>query len=42
MVHVTTPGNGTYDSSNGVTPPDDAELEKTCLIQAFDGHDSSK
>jgi hypothetical protein len=42
MVHVVKPGEWTYDSSNTVTPPNEAELEKTCLIQAFGGHESSK
>jgi hypothetical protein len=42
MVHVVKPGEWTYDSSNTVTPPNEAELEKTCLIQAFGSRDSSK
>jgi hypothetical protein len=42
MVHVTKPGEWTYDTSDTVTPDNEAELEKTCLIQAFGGHDSSK
>jgi hypothetical protein len=42
MVHVVKPGEWTWDSSNTVDPPDEPEIEKTCLIQAFGGHDSSK
>jgi hypothetical protein len=42
MVHVVKPGEWTYDSSDTVTPPNQAELEKACMIQAFGGHASSK
>jgi hypothetical protein len=41
MVHVTAPGDWTYDSSNTVIPPDEDQLEKDCMLEAF-GHGSSK
>jgi len=37
MVHVTKPGEWTYDSSDTVVPDNEAELEKSCLLEAF-GH----
>jgi hypothetical protein len=43
MVHVTKPGEWTWDSSDGAVPDNEAELEKTCMLEAFGGaHDSSK
>ena len=43
MVHVTKPGEWTWDSSDSVVPDNEAELEQTCLLEAFGGaHDSSK
>jgi hypothetical protein len=37
MVHVTKPGEWTYDSSDTVVPDNEAALEKSCLLEAF-GH----
>lgn len=43
MVHVTKPGEWTYDSSDTVIPPNESELEQSCLLEAFGGtHDSAK
>jgi hypothetical protein len=43
MVHVTEPGSWTYDSSDTVVPDNEAELEKSCLLEAFGGtHDTTK
>lgn len=39
MVHVTKPGEWTYDSSDTVVPDNEPELEKSCLLEAF-GHAS--
>lgn len=39
MVHVTKPGEWTYDSSDTAVPDNEPELEKTCLLEAF-GHGS--
>lgn len=40
MVHVTKPGEWTYDSSDTVIPPNESELEKSCLLEAFGGADA--
>jgi len=37
MVHVTNPGEWTYDSSDGQVPENAAEIEKTCVLEAFGG-----
>jgi len=37
MVHVTNPGEWTYDSSDGTTPDNQAEIEHACLLEAFGG-----
>jgi len=37
MVHVTNPGEWTYDSSDTPTPDNLAELENACLLEAFGG-----
>jgi hypothetical protein len=43
MVHVTKPGEWTYDSSDTVVPDNEPELEKSCLLEAFGGaHDAAK
>jgi hypothetical protein len=39
MVHVTKPGEWTYDSSDTAVPDNEEQLEKSCLIEAF-GHGS--
>lgn len=35
MVHVTNPGEWTYDSSDGVVPDNSDEIEDDCLIETF-------
>jgi len=43
MVHVTKPGEWTYDSADGVVPANEGALEQGCLIEAFGGaHDTAK
>ena len=37
MVHVTKPGEWTYDSSDTVVPDNEAAIEKGCLLEAFGG-----
>jgi len=37
MVHVTNPGEWTYDSSDGTIPDNQAEIEDACLLEAFGG-----
>ena len=37
MVHVTNPGEWTYDSSDGTIPDNQAEIEHACLLEAFGG-----
>jgi hypothetical protein len=37
MVHVTEPGSWTYDTSDTAIPENSAELEKSCLLEAFGG-----
>jgi hypothetical protein len=36
-VHVTNPGEWTWDDSNGVVPANEAALEKACILEAFGG-----
>ncbi|MFI1995920.1 hypothetical protein [Actinoplanes sp. NPDC020271] len=38
-VHVTKPGEWTYDSADTVIPPNDDQIEHDCLLEAF-GHGS--
>lgn len=43
MVHVTKPGEWTYDSSDTVIPANQKAIEKDCLLEAFGGaHDTAK
>lgn len=35
MVHVTNPGEWTYDSADTVVPADEDAIEKDCLLEAF-------
>ncbi|NMO54278.1 hypothetical protein HH310_24225 [Actinoplanes sp. TBRC 11911] len=37
MVHVTKPGEWTWDSSDTVVPDNEADIEKSCLLEAFGG-----
>jgi len=37
MVHVTNPGEWTYDSADGQIPDNQSEIESACLLEAFGG-----
>jgi hypothetical protein len=41
MVHVTKPGEWTWDSSDSVVPANEEQIEKACELEAF-GHGSSQ
>jgi hypothetical protein len=37
MVHVTVPGEWTWDSSDSVVPGNESQIEHACLLEAFGG-----
>jgi hypothetical protein len=41
MVHVTKPGEWTWDSADAVVPDNEEQIEKACELQAF-GHGASQ
>ncbi|MCU7729365.1 hypothetical protein ODJ79_37095 [Actinoplanes sp. KI2] len=41
-VHVTQPGEWTYDDDNTPEPPDVDQLQKACILEVFGGHGAAK